>query len=124
MRQLIVEMLRKDGYDVVEADTGAAALALLALELGDRATDRVDLLISDVRMPGCTGTRILERIRTAQRLTPVILMTAFGDPVAREQTERLDGVLLHKPFDLHDLRVAVVQLLGNRGSAPSVEPPR
>jgi DNA-binding response OmpR family regulator len=85
---------------------------LLAHQIADaRGPDLVDLVISDVRMPICTGSHILEQLRSANWKTPFILMTAFGDAGVRTQVERLGGVFFDKPFDLDDLRAAVTFLL-------------
>jgi DNA-binding response OmpR family regulator len=113
MRELIAETMRKDGYDVVEAESGGRLLVLLAHQIADvRGPDLVDLVISDVRMPICTGSQILEQLRSANWKTPFILMTAFGDAGVRTHVERLGGLLFDKPFDLDDLRAAVTFLLG------------
>jgi DNA-binding response OmpR family regulator len=112
MRQLIAEAMRKDGYAVVEAETGGRLLVLLAHQIADvEGPDLVDLVISDVRMPVCTGSQILEQMRSANWRTPFILMTAFGDASVRTHTERLGGLLFDKPFDIDDLRAAVTFLL-------------
>jgi DNA-binding response OmpR family regulator len=112
MRQIIVETMRKDGYSVVEAETGGRLLVLLAHQIAAvEGPDLVDLVISDVRMPICTGSQILEQMRTAHWRTPFILMTAFGDASVRAHTERLGGLFFDKPFDIDDLRAAVMFLL-------------
>lgn len=124
MRQLIAETMRKDGYEVIEADTGGRLLVLLAKQMtglaGLGTPDLVDLVISDVRMPVCSGSEILEQMRSANRKTPFILMTAFGDAAVREHTERLGGVLFDKPFALDDLKMAVTFLL--KQNEPAGEP--
>jgi DNA-binding response OmpR family regulator len=73
--------------------------------------EEVDLVISDIRMPVCSGLEILEGLRQAHRKIPVILMTAFGDDETRATANRLGAVLLDKPFALEDLREAVRALL-------------
>jgi two-component system, response regulator, stage 0 sporulation protein F len=109
MRRLVVQALRRDGYDVGEAGDGTTLLALLH----DRAArgEHIDLVISDIRMPGCTGLQVLERLRSANDRVPVILMTAFGDEDTRIEAERRGAVLFDKPFLLDDLRRAVGHLL-------------
>jgi DNA-binding response OmpR family regulator len=113
MRQLIAEAMRSDGFEVLEAETGGRLLVLLAHQIADDpGPDLVDLVISDVRMPVCSGTQILEQMRSANWRTPVILMTAFSDRQVRAHTQRLGGILFDKPFELEDLRTAVTFLLG------------
>ena len=112
MRELIVETMRKDGYSVVEAESGGRLLVLLAHQIADaEGPDLVDLVISDVRMPVCSGTQILEQLRSANWRTPFILMTAFGDAGIRTHAESLGGLFFDKPFDIDDLRSAVRFLL-------------
>jgi CheY-like chemotaxis protein len=113
MRQLVSETLRKDGYEVNAVADGGRLLVTLAHELaGADEWDVADLLVSDVRMPICTGMQILEQLRTAPWPIPVILMTAFGDAATREHARKLGAVLFDKPFDLEELRGAVASLLG------------
>ena len=115
MRSVVVESLRKDGYEVSEATDGGRLLVTLAREYvpGD-ATPHIDLLVSDVRMPVCSGLQILEQLRAAQWRVPVILMTAFGDESMRERARALCALLLDKPFEMRDLRAAVACFLRRR----------
>lgn len=110
MRLIVVSALRSDGYDVREALDGKQLLAQMAAEhLSPGAT--VDLVISDIRMPGCSGLQILERLRDAHWTAPMILMTAFGDDETRAQAAQLGAILFDKPFAIDDLRTAVLNLL-------------
>src|SRR4051812_48190343 len=85
MLRLIVETLRADGHDVEQTTDGGRLLVRLAR----CSVDKVDLVVSDIRMPTCSGLQILEAIRAAGRSVPVILMTAFGDDETRACVERL-----------------------------------
>lgn len=116
MRQLVVEALRKDGYEVTAVADGGRLLVTLAHEIvGGRGTDLADLVVSDVRMPICSGMQILEQLRAAHWPIPVILMTAFGDAATREHARALGALLFDKPFDLNALRAAVASLLQSDG---------
>jgi two-component system response regulator PilR (NtrC family) len=71
MRELLSIVLRRDGYDVLIAEDGAAGLELLKRE-------RIDILITDLRMPQMSGVDLL---REAKRIAPdivSIVMTAFA----------------------------------------------
>src|ERR1043165_1565647 len=71
MRELLSIVLRRDGYDVLIAEDGATGLELLKRE-------RVDILITDIRMPQMNGVDLL---REAKRIAPdivSIVMTAFA----------------------------------------------
>jgi CheY-like chemotaxis protein len=112
MRRVILETLQKDGYDVTEVADGGRLLVTIAGEIIHRdGAELVDLLVSDVRMPICTGLQMLEQLRAAHCRMPIILMTAFGDDKMRRQAHTLGAVLLDKPFQLAELRAAVARLL-------------
>jgi CheY-like chemotaxis protein len=119
MRRVVGDALRGDGYEVVEAVDGGRLLVDIAARLkGGDGAGSVDLIVSDIRMPICTGLQILAALRDARWRTPVILMTAFGDEAVRRHAEGLDAVLFDKPFEVDDLRTAVANLL------PRERPPR
>jgi DNA-binding response OmpR family regulator len=112
MRHLVVETLRKDGYIVTEATDGGRLLVSLAREFWIMGAGEVtDLVVSDIRMPVCSGIQLLEQLRAAHWRVPVILMTAFGDDATRRRATSLGAVLFDKPFDLDDLRTAAAALL-------------
>ena len=118
MRHVVAATLRDDGYDVVELADGGRLLADIAARMKDGADgNAVDLIVSDIRMPNCTGLQILEVLRRAHWHTPVVLMTAFGDRATRKHAEDLLAVLFDKPFDLDDLSTAVANLLPRERSA-------
>jgi len=108
MRRLVVEALRKDGHDVIEASDGGRLLVRLA-ELFDKdpSMAAVDIIVSDVRMPICSGLELIERMFEARWKVPCILMTPFGDEEIRGRAEAVGALLLDKPLRLDDLREAV-----------------
>jgi DNA-binding response OmpR family regulator len=113
MRNVVVETLRKDGHDVSCVPDGGRLLVKLARDyMGAEGADLVDLLVSDVRMPVCSGLQILQQLRAIRCHIPVILVTAFGDEETRKQARSLGAVLLDKPFELDALRATVSGLLG------------
>lgn len=112
MRRLVVETLQRDGYAVKQVPDGGRLLVTLAHEyLSHEREQLVDLLISDVRMPICTGLQIVEQLRAARCPLPIILMTAFGDESTRRHAWALGSLLLDKPFQMEELRAAVGRLL-------------
>ncbi len=111
MRRLVVEALRKDGHDVIEAADGGRLLVRLAeLFDGDPAMATVDMIVSDVRMPVCSGLDLMERLFEARWRIPCILMTAFGDDDIRRRAGAVGALLLDKPLSLDELREAVGRL--------------
>ena len=112
MRKLVVEALEKDGHDVKEAADGGELLAHITREDGREASfASVDVVVSDIRMPGYSGLEMFERLFDARWRIPVILMTAFGDRDTRRRAERVGAVLFDKPLVLEELRVAVKRLV-------------
>jgi DNA-binding response OmpR family regulator len=110
MRALLASALRTDGYEVVEARDGGRMLVGLARAYnGDAAP--YDLLVSDIRMPICSGLQIVEQLRLARLQIPAILMTAFGDAQTSARARGLGAVIFMKPFDVDDLRTAVLHLM-------------
>jgi CheY-like chemotaxis protein len=108
MRQLLVGVLKRDGYQIVEARDGRELLALLdeADPSGDSST--IDLVVSDIRMPLADGLTVLARLRQLDWSTPVILITAFGSPETHARARELGAaIVLDKPFELDELRHAV-----------------
>jgi two-component system response regulator PilR (NtrC family) len=82
MRELLSIVLRRDGYDVLIAEDGASGLELLKRE-------RVDILITDIRMPQMNGVDLL---REAKRIAPdivSIVMTAFATTETAVEALRL-----------------------------------
>jgi DNA-binding response OmpR family regulator len=109
-RGLVAEALRDDGYDVVEESDGGRLLVRITATYTSGATP-IDLIISDVCMPVCSGIEILKGLRKANWSTPVILMTGFGDGDIRASAAYLGAVLFEKPFDAAALRSRVKELL-------------
>jgi DNA-binding response OmpR family regulator len=114
MRTLIAGGLRRDGFEVVEAGNGWELLQCLAsryLHAGE-PDQAIDLVISDVRMPGKTGLDVLAGLRWAEWPVPVILITGFGDLQTHAEARRLGAIaVFDKPFDLDDLRTLTLNLL-------------
>jgi len=108
LRALIAATLRSDHYSVFEATNGAELLELLKKGL-DAPEHRPELIISDVRMPILSGLGVLSALRRAQVSIPVILITVMADASIWTVAERLGATgVLKKPFDMDDLRTAVV----------------
>ena len=72
MRDLLRKILTRDGYRVLEAEGGEAALETMAKE-------NVDIVISDLEMPGMDGFDLLKAIKSRYPRVGVVMMTAYGD---------------------------------------------
>ncbi|MFO0675245.1 MAG: response regulator [Polyangiaceae bacterium] len=116
MRALVVGTLRDDGYDVVEARSGHEAMkTILALAASNTEADPadigVDLLLTDVRMPGASGLGLVDALHRVMRSVPTVLMTAFPDDEVHSEAVRLGVPVLAKPFRLDFLRRIVLATL-------------
>jgi len=108
MRELVATTLRADGYDVGEARDGNELLERLEQAFDDPGI-RPDVVLTDVMMPGLSGLGVLEALRRAQLHFPVVLMTVLKDPSVHIVAKRLGAVgVLGKPFDVDDLRTAIL----------------
>lgn len=100
----ISENLRAEGHEVRVLHDGPAALR-------DLQTQRYDLLVPDVMLPGCDGFEICRQVRQRGLTTPVLFLTARGDPDDRVRGLEAGGDdYLTKPFNLREflLRVRAV----------------
>jgi CheY-like chemotaxis protein len=108
MRTMLVDVLRADGYLVTEVSDGEEMVSKM-LELADAESHPLDVIVSDIRMPGHSGLEVLTLVRSLGLQTPVILVTAFGDLKTHRQAESLGvNAVLDKPFDLDDLRTLLL----------------
>ncbi len=116
MRRLVMESLRSDGHDAVDVSDGGQLLVhLTSLYRLRPDPDPIDMVVTDIRMPVCSGLEIVQGLRNAEWTTPVVIMTAFGDAQTRAHAARLGAVLLDKPFKMSTLRLIVHDLLGRGG---------
>jgi CheY-like chemotaxis protein len=112
-RRALAKSLRGLELEVVEVvDGGRLLVAIAAHYKGERHPEDVDLVITDVRMPVCSGLDVFRGIRAAHWKTPVIIMTAYETKEVRDVVATLGAVLLHKPLDLDVFESTVMRLLG------------
>ncbi|MEO6599441.1 MAG: response regulator [Polyangiaceae bacterium] len=112
LRELIADALGIDGHRVVQVATGGALISAVnrILVCGEHE-GRLDLVISDVRMPEVTGIEALRVLRDAELGVPIILITAFSDLWTRKEAARYGARLIDKPLELRVLRHAVQEEL-------------
>jgi CheY-like chemotaxis protein len=104
------------GYEVREANDGATALELLA-RAADGRSPPPDVVVLDVRMPGCSGLGVLSAMRKLPVMPPTLLVTGFRDSSVNVLAERL-GVfrVLFKPVEVDPVLEAVLEA-AQRGPA-------
>jgi len=113
LRELLVITFRKAGFEVLEASDGSALLDEVGdVLMHDHDLAKLDVIVSDVRMPGWSGLDVVAGLVHSQYRVPVVLISAFADEATRDAAARL-GVkaFLQKPVDLDDLCTAVLRIL-------------
>jgi DNA-binding response OmpR family regulator len=114
MRVLLAMTLRKSGYKVLECSDGIGMLTHLAAFLlpDEFAREPLDLIISDIRMPGVTGMEVLEGKPENRDFPPMILITAFGDAETHALAKQFGAAaIFDKPFDVDVLLEKVKDVL-------------
>ena len=100
-RDVVGCYLRRAGYRVSRVRDTTALLTRIGRAKPWGPEDAIDIVVSDIYMPGGTGLRVLRGLADAGFVTPVVLMTAFGDPaVHAEAITQGARAVLDKPFDL------------------------
>ncbi len=105
--------LRREGYELLTADSAAAALAILA----DR---EVDLVVSDQKMPGTHGIAMFAEIERSGRRLPRVLLSGWPEEIPEEDLDAA-GVtaLLPKPWDDGELKATLQSCLRKGEASPS-----
>ncbi len=110
VRQILVRILRDEGYEVLEAPGGREAL-----RLADDRDGEIDLLVTDVVMPDVSGVELAHYLRKARPGTEVLYISGYvGDALSKRGLDESIENLLSKPFDPSDLIAAVRRLLKRR----------
>ncbi|MFL5627610.1 MAG: response regulator [Ktedonobacteraceae bacterium] len=115
LNQNIVNSLRKDGYFVQGAHSGAEAIRILWSE-------EYNVVIGDLKMPGADGLEMLQWLRAYRPRTYMIMVAADSSPATR--TQALEGGVvsyLQKPLDLHLLKEELRRLLQQTGFSASLD---
>lgn len=103
LREALADTLELAEFDVLQVDSGEAALALLADQY-------VDMVVSDVNMGGMDGLELLQALRRLQPQLPVLLITAFGSIAKSVEAMRCGAVdYLVKPFKPQQLVESVAR---------------
>jgi CheY-like chemotaxis protein len=101
----LARMLKKKGYEVLQASAGEETIRLLERH-------QIDLIVSDRRMPTIGGEWLLEYVRANYPKIPVVIATAYPEGV---ESLDPDGLLM-KPFTEHELMDVVSKLVRNRST--------
>jgi CheY-like chemotaxis protein len=109
VRMLIVEVLRDLGYATLEAEDATTALPILG------STAAIDLLISDVGLPGLNGRQLADYARTKRPGLKVLFVTGYAEDAALRSGFLAAGTaIISKPFAIAALAVKVGEMMGSR----------
>lgn len=107
VRALAHECLELSGYRVTSAGDGAEAI-----RISEHSVEAIDLLLTDVIMPGLSGRQLAERFRTARPTMKVLYMSGYtGDELDQHGVARPGTAFLQKPFTLEGLSAKVREIL-------------
>jgi two-component system, NtrC family, response regulator len=106
---VLTELLKDEGYEVFTADSGLAGLPIVL------STD-LDLVLTDMKMPGMDGIEFLSKIKEYNRELPVILITAYAEVEKAVEAMRLGAfTYLAKPFSNQQLVASVTKAIEHYG---------
>jgi CheY-like chemotaxis protein len=107
IRGLAAAVLAEEGFEVLAAATGGEALLL-----AERHRGTIDLVLTDVVMPGMSGRELAERLGALLHDTPILFMSGYGhDAVSRHGVLQPGILFLPKPFTPETLVAKVRELL-------------
>jgi CheY-like chemotaxis protein len=112
LRELICRTLRDEGFETVEAGHGGEAL-----ELMEAAAEPVDLVVTDVVMPGMDGRELGRRVQNRWPQIPILYISAYDvNDIFRRGSPRNSAPFLQKPFPLDGLVTTIRNLLKTRSA--------
>ena len=108
IRDLLTLVLEEEGYSVVSAASGEEALAAFR-----KYSDRIVLIIQDLKLPDLDGARLLARYTTEAPEIPVVVITAFSTSNNAVEAMRLGAYdYIRKPFEVDAIRDVVNRAVG------------
>ena len=110
VRAIVVKILRRANYNVLEAENGEAAL-----RISDSHPDTIDLLISDMYMPGLRGPEVAKALAPKRPGLRILFMSGYAEQDSRSGVPP-GANFLNKPFSGKELAAAVEAVL--KGPAP------
>ncbi len=113
LRRLVVSVLAAAGHQVLEAVNGYEAIALA------EGHERIDLLLTDVIMPGITGPDVAARLRSRRPELAVLYMSGYDNELIDQKALERTASFLPKPFTPHSLLASVNELIGAGHAAQS-----
>ncbi len=103
LREFLTIMLENEGYEVVSADSGQKAVALIEKNV-------FDLVITDIRMRQSNGIDVLKVVKQVGPQTRVVMMTAYASAETTVEAMKIGAYdYISRPFKVDDLQIAEAQ---------------
>jgi Response regulator containing CheY-like receiver, AAA-type ATPase, and DNA-binding domains len=110
VRNILLEVLDQLGYQALEAESGEAGLEILG------SGQAVDLLISDIGLPGLNGRLLADAAKQLRPDIKVLLMTGYASGAARAGGFLAPGMeLVTKPFTVQAIALRIREMIENTG---------
>jgi CheY-like chemotaxis protein len=109
LRDLVTELLEASGYEVIAAATGG-----LALEAAERHAGRLDVLLTDLLLPGLSGAELAKRLQKARPDLRVVYMSGYTeDSLPENDAPGPRALLISKPFTQETLVRTLLEALSS-----------
>jgi DNA-binding NtrC family response regulator len=107
LREGLGKVLEDEGYTIIAAESGERALAILH-------NQHVDLVLTDIRMPGMSGLDLLKKIREINHRLGVIILTGYGEIESYIEAMNFGAMeYVSKPFKMNELKFIVNKILNS-----------
>jgi len=107
VREMIVDILTQSGYQVLVASSGNETLSIW-----ERKANEIDLLITDVVMPGMSGSELAKRLSQKKPQLKVLYMSGYTRrAISQYDMEGEDIAFIQKPFNATDLTIKIREVL-------------
>jgi CheY-like chemotaxis protein len=114
LRDSLGNTLRDEGHRVTLAGGGQEGIYLF--RSAQQGAEPFDIVLTDLGMPYVDGRQVIAAVRTIAPLTPIILLTGWGQQMGAEHEVPQVSRVLGKPPRLRELRAALVELTAARGA--------
>ena len=109
VREMLTRALEEEGFEILVASDGEQGIDIF------RDDGDIDLVLTDLKMPGMSGIDVLDQVREIDPLTEVVVLTGFGvDEIALEAMKKGAYDYLQKPVNLRELLLTIDKALERR----------
>jgi two-component system response regulator PilR (NtrC family) len=111
MREFLTILLEREGFVVVASEDGESALKELR-------SNKIDLIISDIRMPGMGGLKLLEKAKEVDSSIPVLMITAYASPEDAVNAMKNGAYdYITKPFKVDEIKDIISAAIATKGNS-------